>query len=80
MGEIRDLSRKKSICIIEDACQSLGSTYEGQQTGTIGDIGCFSLYASKVLTSGEGGFIATNDKIDQQQDSNDTKSWDGKRL
>ena len=63
MGEIRDLSRKKSICIIEDACQSLGSTYEGQQTGTIGDIGCFSLYASKVLTSGEGGFIATNDKL-----------------
>jgi dTDP-4-amino-4,6-dideoxygalactose transaminase len=63
MGGIKDLLRKRSIYIIEDACQSLGSTYEGKQTGTIGDIGCFSLYASKVLTSGEGGFIATNDKL-----------------
>ena len=63
MGGLKDLLRKRSIYIIEDACQSLGPTYKGEQSGTIGDIGCFSLYASKVLTSGEGGFIATNDKL-----------------
>ena len=46
--------------MIEDACQSLGSTYNKKQTGTIGIMGCFSMYASKVLTCGEGGAIATN--------------------
>src|ERR671918_1172200 len=60
MDEIIDLASKYSIDIIEDACQSLGSTYKKKQTGTLGLMGCFSLYASKVLTSGEGGAVATN--------------------
>ncbi|MDW0329773.1 MAG: DegT/DnrJ/EryC1/StrS family aminotransferase, partial [Nitrososphaeraceae archaeon] len=46
--------------VIEDACQSLGSTYDGKQTGTLGQMGCVSMYASKVLTSGEGGAITTD--------------------
>lgn len=61
MDEILEVSSKHSLAVIEDACQSLGSTYKNEQTGTIGEMGCFSLYASKVLTSGEGGAIATND-------------------
>ena len=61
MDEIIELAVKHSLDIIEDACQSLGSTYKKKQTGTLGLMGCFSLYASKVLTSGEGGAIATND-------------------
>jgi dTDP-4-amino-4,6-dideoxygalactose transaminase len=61
MHEISDMAQRHSISVIEDACQSLGSVYEGKQTGTLGSMGCFSLYASKVLTSGEGGAIATND-------------------
>jgi perosamine synthetase len=61
MDEIIELASKHSLDIIEDACQSLGSTYKKKQTGTLGLMGCFSLYASKVLTSGEGGAIATND-------------------
>lgn len=62
MDAISEIARKHSLHVIEDACQSLGSTYNGRQTGSIGEIGCFSLYASKVLTSGEGGAIVTNSK------------------
>jgi len=60
MSEITEIAAKHGLNIIEDAAQSLGSTYKGLQTGTLSDIGCFSLYASKIITSGEGGFIATN--------------------
>jgi perosamine synthetase len=60
MNEINSLAREHSIYVIEDACQSLGSTYFQKQTGTLSDMGCFSFYASKVITTGEGGAIATN--------------------
>ena len=60
MDEIIELADKYSLHIIEDACQSLGSIYKKKQTGTFGIMGCFSLYASKVLTAGEGGAVATN--------------------
>jgi perosamine synthetase len=60
MDEIKEIANKHSINVIEDACQSLGSTYDGKQTGTLGQMGCFSMYASKVLTSGEGGAITTD--------------------
>lgn len=62
MKRILDIARKNSLHVIEDACQSLGSTINGKQTGSFGDIGCFSFYASKVVTSGEGGAITTNSK------------------
>lgn len=60
MDEINELANKYSLNVIEDACQSVGSTFKSKQTGTIGLMGCFSMYASKVLTCGEGGAIATN--------------------
>lgn len=61
LNEIIDISNSFSLDIIEDACQSLGSTYKDKHTGTFGKLGCFSFYASKVLTSGEGGAVSTND-------------------
>ena len=60
MDEITELANKHSLKVIEDACQSVGSTYNKKQTGTLGIMGCFSMYASKVLTCGEGGAISTN--------------------
>lgn len=59
--ELNEIANQYSLYIIEDACQSLGSLYKNKQTGTFGTMGCFSMYASKVLTSGEGGAIVTND-------------------
>jgi len=61
LTEINEIANQHSIYIIEDACQSLGSTYKNKQTGTFGKMGCFSMYASKVLTAGEGGAIVTNE-------------------
>lgn len=61
MDNILEIGEINNIAIIEDAAQSLGATYNEIQTGAIGDIGCFSLYPSKIITSGEGGFVTTND-------------------
>ncbi|HKT22731.1 MAG TPA: DegT/DnrJ/EryC1/StrS family aminotransferase [Nitrososphaerales archaeon] len=61
MDEIRETAAKKSIKVIEDAAESLGATYKGTQTGRLSDAGCFSLYATKVVTSGEGGAVSTDD-------------------
>ncbi len=61
MDELREMARKRSVSIIEDAAESLGAVYRGRQTGTLSDAGCFSLYATKVITSGEGGAVSTND-------------------
>lgn len=61
MDEILEIADGRSVAVVEDACQSLGSTYKGKQTGAFGAMGCFSMYASKVLTAGEGGAIVTDD-------------------
>ena len=62
MNKISEIANKHNLEIIEDSAQSLGSTYKGKHSGTFSKIGCFSMYAAKVVTSGEGGAIVTNDK------------------
>ncbi|MGQ9469858.1 MAG: DegT/DnrJ/EryC1/StrS family aminotransferase [Nitrososphaerales archaeon] len=61
MNSIIKLAKKHDLFVIEDAAQSLGSLYKGKQTGSIGNLGCFSFYSTKVVTCGEGGAITTND-------------------
>jgi dTDP-4-amino-4,6-dideoxygalactose transaminase len=61
MNSIIKLAREHDLFLIEDAAQSLGSSYKGNQTGSIGNLGCLSFYATKVVTCGEGGAITTND-------------------
>ncbi len=61
MDEICAIASKNGLSIGEDACESLGASYKGTMTGTIGDTGFFSLDFGKTITSGEGGFILTND-------------------
>lgn len=65
MDKVMELAQKYNLKIIEDCAQSHGATYDGQMTGTFGDVGCFSFYPSKNLGGfGEGGAIVTNsDKI-----------------
>jgi len=48
--------------LIEDAAQSLGCRYKGRHYGTFGEIGCFSLSTPKIITTGQGGFVVTDDK------------------
>ena len=59
---LSEIAKKYNLPIIEDSAQSLGSTYKRKHTGTFFEMGCFSMYPAKVMTSGEGGFVVTNNK------------------
>jgi len=61
MNELKKTAEKHKIALIEDAAQAHGAEYRGQKVGGIGTIGCFSFYATKNMTTGEGGMITTND-------------------
>lgn len=64
MDPIITLAKKYKLYIIEDAAESLGARYKKKMTGSIGTFGCFSFYANKILTTGEGGMVTTNsDKL-----------------
>lgn len=59
MQPILDLAAPHGLWVCEDAAESLGSTHRGQQAGTIAEIGTFSFHATKTITTGEGGAVAT---------------------
>ena len=61
MDEIMALAREHNLKVIEDACHGPLSEYKGKKLGTIGDIGCFSFFSNKNISTGEGGMIVTND-------------------
>lgn len=61
IGELRDLAARRGIWMVEDAAHAHGSTFKGTHSGTFGVAGAFSFYPTKVMTSGEGGMIITND-------------------
>ena len=61
LDEIREMADSRSVKVIEDAAESLGAEYHGRPAGKTDHSGCFSLYATKVITSGEGGAITTDD-------------------
>jgi dTDP-4-amino-4,6-dideoxygalactose transaminase len=58
---LTDLSRRRSLIVIEDAAHALEAIRDGYRPGQLGQTACFSFYATKNLTSGEGGAVATND-------------------
>ena len=60
--EIKLLCEKKNLILIEDACQSLGASYQGKAAGTFGQMGCFSFDPVKTITCGEGGAVLTDDQ------------------
>lgn len=62
MDAIRDIAARHGLFIVEDAAQAIGAEYRGRKIGTIGDVTCFSTYATKNLHTMEGGFIATEDR------------------
>ncbi len=60
MDKIMKIARKHGIMVIEDSAQAIGAMYRGKFTGSLGDIGAFSFYPTKNITSGEGGMVTTN--------------------
>lgn len=62
MDAIMDIARRHNLCVIEDAAHALPTLYKGRIVGTIGDITCFSFYATKTITTGEGGMITTGNR------------------
>ena len=66
LDKLVPLCKKYNISVVEDACESLGTFYikglfEGKHTGTIGELGCLSFNGNKIITTGGGGMILTND-------------------
>ena len=62
MTKILQIAKKYKLKIIEDAAQGLGVFHKKKHVGTIGDVGGFSFYGNKLITTGEGGIITTNNK------------------
>jgi len=62
MDAIMQIARTKGIKVIEDCAEALGAEHKGRKVGLIGDVGAFSFFANKVITTGEGGMVVTNDK------------------
>ncbi len=60
MDPIMDIARRHNIPVIEDAAEAHGAEYKGKKVGSIADIGCFSFYGNKIITTGEGGMMVTN--------------------
>jgi len=61
MDAIMEVAGEHDLLVIEDCAQTVGTKYKGKRTGTIGDVGAFSLQLHKVITTGDGGVVATND-------------------
>jgi dTDP-4-amino-4,6-dideoxygalactose transaminase len=63
MNEILSISKKYNLKIVEDCAQACGALYKGQKAGSMGNIGCYSFYPTKILGAyGDGGFITTDNK------------------
>jgi len=61
MDPLLALARKHNLIIIEDAAEVHGAEYKGRKCGGLGDLSCFSFYANKIITTGEGGMVLTRD-------------------
>lgn len=61
MDALQDIADRHNLIVIEDCAESHGATCRGRMTGSFGAMACFSFYANKVITTGEGGMVTTND-------------------
>jgi perosamine synthetase len=61
MDRLMEIAKKHDLIVIEDCAESHGATVRGRMTGSFGQMACFSFYANKVITTGEGGMVTTND-------------------
>lgn len=61
MDAIGEIATRHGLLIVEDAAQAIGGSFHGRMLGTLGRAGCFSLQTYKIITTGEGGLLVTND-------------------
>lgn len=62
MEPLLDMARRYHLWIVEDAAEAHGAEYKGQKVGSLGDIGCFSFYGNKIISTGEGGMLVTDNE------------------
>ena len=62
MDPIMKIAQKHKLIVVEDAAEAHGAEYKGRKVGGIGRVACFSFYANKIITTGEGGMVVTSDK------------------
>lgn len=62
MDRLMEIARRHRLAVIEDCAESHGATCRGRMTGSFGDMGCFSFYANKIITTGEGGMVVTDNR------------------
>jgi len=62
MDAIMLIARKHGLAVVEDAAPSIGAEYKGRRTGSFGDFSCFSFQGAKLMVTGEGGMLLTDDK------------------
>jgi perosamine synthetase len=62
MDAINDIAKKYGLFVLEDAAEAHGAKYKGKMVGGLGDLGSFSFFGNKIITTGEGGMVTTNSK------------------
>jgi perosamine synthetase len=62
MEALKNIAVKHSLFLIEDCAEAIGAEYKGKHVGTFGDIACFSFFGNKMISTGEGGMVVTNDQ------------------
>jgi perosamine synthetase len=62
MDRLMEIAHKHHLIVIEDAAEAHGATVRGRKVGSFGDMACFSFYANKIITTGEGGMVVTNNE------------------
>lgn len=83
MDEIMHIARKYKLSVVEDACPAVGAVYKGKKPGSFGDIGAFSFQGAKIMVTGFGGMIVTNDErlfkkilyLNNHGEDEDKKFW-----
>ena len=83
MHRIMELAEQHDVAVVEDCAHAPGATIDGEPVGSFGDTGCYSFYATKNMTTGEGGMAVTSDdqlaeKINKLRNHHQTKSPDEK--
>ncbi|MBR9706799.1 DegT/DnrJ/EryC1/StrS aminotransferase family protein [Candidatus Pacearchaeota archaeon] len=62
MNSIKGLAKENDLSVIEDAAEAIGAVYRGKKVGSLSDIGCFSFYNNKIISTGEGGMCLTDNQ------------------